>query len=148
MIEPLGGHQLDTKKNGKSYKKLIIILILFVVILPIVGMVGIFALVGGGLYFGTKSTEEFKCAMTKIREDKKAVEILGKPIEDGYLVVPNIETSGARRDVQFSVPVSGSKTSGKLSVISFRDGFRSNFAMFLTVEGKDTTIYSGVFPCE
>jgi nitrate reductase NapE component len=147
MLEPLGGSQLEAGRNRKSYKKLIIFLIVIVVIFPIVLTVGIFALIGGGLYYGTKSTEEFKCAMAEIRKDKNAIEILGEPIADGYLVWPNIEISGSRRDVQFKVPVSGPKSSGSLTVISFRDGFRSNFSMQLESEGKQVQIYRGVFPC-
>ena len=147
-MEPLGGHQLKASSGGRS-RQCIIIVVLFSVIVPIVMTVGILGLVFGGLYFGSKSTEEYKCAMSEIKKNKQAIELLGEPIEDGYFVMPNIEISGPIRRVNFSVPVSGSKGSGKLQVISFRDGFNSQFMMNLRGDGgKNLVLHKGSFPCE
>ncbi|NNE97691.1 MAG: hypothetical protein HKN25_01590 [Pyrinomonadaceae bacterium] len=147
-MEPLGGHQLDAQ-SGKRSRKWIIAIIIFAVFVPIVMTVGIFALVFGGLYFGSKSTEEFKCAMAEINKNKEATELLGKPIEDGYLVMPNIQVSGPMRRVNFSVPVSGPKGSATLQVISYRDGFNSNFQMSLRGEGEmNRLLHRGKFPCK
>jgi len=146
-MEPLGGHQLDAS-SGKRSRKWIIAVVLFSVVVPIVMTVGILGLVFGGLYFGSKSTEEFKCAMTEINTNKEAIELLGTPIEDGYFVMPNIEISGPIRRVNFSVPVSGPKGSGSLQVISFRDGFNSQFMMTLKIDGDIKPLHRGSYPCE
>lgn len=145
-MEPLGAHQLNAS-SGKRSRKWIIAIILIAVLIPVIMIVGIFGLVFGGLYFGSKSTEEFKCAMTEINKNPEAIEVLGKPIEDGYLVLPNIEISGPTRRVNFSVPVTGSKSSGNLSVNSYRDGFRSDFLMMLKTDGKNIELHRGSFPC-
>ncbi|MCB1023824.1 MAG: hypothetical protein KDB79_05520 [Acidobacteria bacterium] len=146
-MEPLGGHQLDINAGRRS-RKWIIIVIVLVVILPIFLTFGIFAVVFGGLYYGTKNTEEFKCAMSEVRKNKDAVELLGEPINDGYFVMPSIEISGPVRRVNFSVPVTGSKSSATLEVNSFRDGFNSNFMMSLRGDGgKKLLLHRGSYPC-
>ncbi|MEZ5344531.1 MAG: cytochrome c oxidase assembly factor Coa1 family protein [Pyrinomonadaceae bacterium] len=142
-----GGNQAAADVSGRS-RKWIVLIVLFVVVIPILITFGIFAAVIGGLYLGTKSTEEFKCSMAKINENQEAIELLGKPIEDGYLVMPTIEISGPVRRVNFSVPVSGPKGSARLNVNSFRDGFNSNFVMSLRGDDeKNLILHSGKYPC-
>lgn len=135
-----------TVKRGISTKKIILIVVILTLI-PIIITAVIFAAVIGGLYFGTKNTEEFTCAMTEINKNEKAVEALGKPIVDGYLILPNIEISGSRREVQFSVPVSGSKSSGTLNVTSYRDNFRSDFLAYIETDSEKIEIHRGNYPC-
>lgn len=145
-MEPLGENQLSTE-SGKRSRKWIIAIVLIAVVIPIVMTVGIIGLVLGGLYYGSKSTQEFECAMSEINRNKEAIELLGAPIEDGYLVMPNIEISGSERRVNFSVPVTGSIRSGSLLVNSYRDSFRSDFLMQLTSDGKKVVLHRGSFPC-
>lgn len=146
-MEPLGGQQPDPKR-GKRSKTWVIAIILLVVILPIFLIAAIIAAVLGGLYYGTKSTEEFKCAMSEIQKNKEAIKLLGEPIEDGFLVIPSIEISGPVRRVNFSVSVTGSKSSGTLNVNSFRDGFNSNFMMSLEGDGEENLLlHKGSYPC-
>lgn len=137
-------YQVQDDAKAKKVRYGLIGLFLSLPILMIGGVLFIFAI----FYFSITSMAEFKCATAQLNKNEKAVELLGDNIENGYLIMPNIETNGARRDVQFSVSVSGSKSSGKMTVISFRDTFRSDYAVFLEAGGKDFTIYTGVFPCE
>lgn len=146
MNQPFGTNPTHGRKKGISTKKIILIVVVLTLI-PIIITVAIFAMVVGGLYFGTKNTEEFTCAMSEINKNEKAVEILGKPIVDGYLVLPNIEISGSRREVQFRVPVSGSKSGGTLYVTSYRDNFRSDFLAYLETDSEKVEIHRGNFPC-
>ena len=129
-------------------KKAIFLIVGVAVIIPIVITAGIIAIVFGGLYFGSKNTEEFVCAMSEIQKNDRAKEILGEPIDDGFLIIPNIEIKGGRRIVNVSVSVSGSKGSGNMTVNSYRDAFRSDFLVILEAEGKKSEIYRGRFPCE
>jgi len=146
MLEPLGSEPIGVEQNRRSLKKLFVILALAIG-LPIVMTVGIMAMVFLGLGVGTTSVEEYKCAMSEIRKSKEASEFLGEPIKEGYFVMPNIEISGSRRDVNFHVSVSGSKSSATLTVNSYRDRFQSNFQMYLEKDGKNIPLYSGVYPC-
>ena len=85
--------------------------------------------------------------MSQINQNQEAIEILGKPIVDGYLVMPNIEISGPRREVNISVPVSGPKSSGTMTVNSYRDSFRSLYLVQLDAGDKQVQVYRGTFPC-
>ncbi len=146
MTESLRGRPLNAEKSGNSKLKLFGCIGVALIIAGVM-VFGIFSLVIGGLYFGTKSTEEFKCAIAEVRKNEKAVAALGSPIEDGYLVIPNIEISGSRREVYFSVPLTGPKGSGTLTVSSYRDQFRSDFMMSLESGNKTETLYKGTYPC-
>ncbi len=146
MLEPLGSEPIGVEQTRRSSKKLFVILALAIG-LPIVMTVGILAMVFGGLFFGTTSVEEYKCAMSEIRKNKEAVDFLGEPMKESYFVMPNIEISGSKRDVNFHVAVSGSKSSAILTVNSYRDRFQSNFQMYLEKDGKNIPLYNGVYPC-
>ncbi len=146
MTEPNRSQPLSGGKNGRSKLKLFGCIGIALIISGVI-VVGIFSLVIGGLYFGTKSTEEFKCAIAEVRKNEKALAALGSPIEDGYLVIPNIEISGSRREVYFSVPLTGPKGSGTLNVSSYRDQFRSDFMISLESGNKTETLYKGTYPC-
>ncbi len=131
----------------KSRKKMFI-LIGIAVLIPIILTVGIIIAVFGAIFFGTKSVEEYKCALAEVRKNDKAVEILGEPMEEGLFMVPNIEINGPRRYVNFSTSMTGPKNSGTLYVSSERNAFRSNFMMALEAEGEKTVLYTGSYPCK
>ena len=128
-------------------RKVIFLIVGVAVVIPVILAAGIIAIVFGGLYFGSKNTEEFVCAMSEIRKNEKAREVLGEPINDGYFIIPNIEIKNGRRTVNVSVSVSGSKSDGTMTINSFRDNFRSDFLVNLEATGKTFEIYRGKYPC-
>jgi Cytochrome oxidase complex assembly protein 1 len=144
MLEPLGGQPIGMQKRSRK-GCWIIGFILFMTIVP---TIVILAVVFGGLFFGVKSVEEYGCAMTEIRKNKQAIELLGEPMTEGTFVLPNISISGTKRDVQFSVSMTGPKGTGKLMVVSYRDSFRSDFAMMMNKDEKGAMLYSGTYPCQ
>ena len=109
--------------------------------------VGIIVAIVGALFIGTKSTAEYKCAISETAKNEKAIDILGEPIEAGFYLVPNIQISGPRREVNFYTPLSGPKASGTLTVASYRDAFRSDFLMQLESGGETVELYRGTYPC-
>jgi hypothetical protein len=124
-----------------------VIILLLIVGLPLV----IFVSVGGilaSVFLGAKNVEEYECAMSELRKNKEAVEILGDNITDGYFVAPNIEISGQKREVAFTVSVSGSKGSGNLVVSSERSPSRSDFTMMLGSNDGGKMLYNGSYPCK
>lgn len=132
----------------KKSRKKIYIIVALAVIFPILLTGGIIAVVFGVVFFGTKSVEEYQCAISEVKKDEKAIELLGEPMEEGFYIIPNIEISGPRREVHFSTPLSGPKASGSLLVTSYRDAFRSDFLMTLEIDGDGTILYKGAYPCQ
>lgn len=142
MIQNQTNNQIGEKQK-RTAKTLLFSIVGLSITLPILGIGLIYSI----LYFALTSTREFKCAMSEINKNKEAVELLGSPIENGYLIIPNIEISGARRDVQIQATVSGSKSGGWMTLMSFSDAFSSNFAVGLGADGEELLIYKGIFPC-
>lgn len=137
----------DLSAPKKSRKKMYI-LIGVIVLIPIVLTVGIVLAVFGAVFFGTKSVEEYKCAISEVQKNDKAIEMLGEPMKEGLFMVPNIEINGPRRYVNFSTSMTGPKKSGTLWVSSERTAFKSNFMMALEADGEKTVLYNGSYPCK
>ncbi len=143
MLEPLGRQPIGMQKRSRKGCWIIGIIVFMTTVPTIAIMVFVF----GGVFFGTKSIEEFGCAMTEIRKNKQAIELLGEPMTESYFVLPSIEISGTKRDVNFQVSMSGPKGSGTLMVVSYRDSFRSDFQMMFNKDDKGVILYNGIYPC-
>lgn len=77
------------------------------------------AIIGGIVFFAMsaiKSSDVYKGALERARANPAAVEALGEPIKDGWLVQGNINFSGASGTANLQIPVSGPKKSGTLLV--------------------------------
>jgi TonB family protein len=77
------------------------------------------ALVGGIVFVAMsaiKSSDVYKGALGVAQTHPAAVERLGEPIRDGWLVKGNVEFDGNGGRANFEVPVSGPKSSGTLYV--------------------------------
>ncbi len=116
-------------------------------ILIIAAVLTIVGFIIGGLYYAATSNEEFSCAMELAQKNDAVVEILGNGISHGFLVLPQITIEGSKREVYLTIPVSGSKSSGKILVSSYRDNFRDNFLATFEANGKQIPIHKGTFPC-
>jgi hypothetical protein len=129
-------------------KKRTIIIIALAVIFPIVLTVGILAIVAFALLIGPKSTEEYTCAISQLKTNEQAVEMIGEKMEEGLYVIPSININGPVRNVTFSTPISGSNGSFTLVVTSYRDVFRSDFRMGIQKDDELVEIYEGSYPCK
>src|SRR5215212_4865266 len=77
------------------------------------------ALIGGIIFVAMsamKSSEVYQGALKVVQTHPAAVERLGEPIKDGWLVQGNIKIDGGGGNADFEVPVSGPKNSGTLYV--------------------------------
>ncbi len=113
----------------------------------IAAILSIVGFIISGLYYAATSNEEFSCAMELAQKNDAVVEILGSDISHGFFVLPQITIEGSKREVYLTIPVSGSKSSGKILVSSYRDNFRDNFLATFEVDEKQIPIHKGTFPC-
>ncbi len=95
-----------------------------------------------GLAFGAmRSSTPYQEAMQMVNTDSAAIEVLGEPIEAGWLMSGSIETSGSSGTASFSIPVSGSKGEGTLYVEAQRTGGRWHYdQLYLEVDGQSELI--------
>jgi hypothetical protein len=69
------------------------------------------------LVFGVmKSSDVYKEAMAKVQASQAAVDALGSPIEAGLVVSGSVNTSGPSGSAQLSIPLSGPKGKGTLTL--------------------------------
>src|SRR5215207_6871670 len=81
------------------------------------------ALVGGIIFVAMsaiKSSEVYQGALKAAQAHPAAVERLGEPIRDGWLVKGNVKIDGSGGNADFEIPVSGPKGSGTLYVRAIR----------------------------
>lgn len=83
------------------------------VLLLIGGCVG---LIGGGLFFGMRSSDAYQQALAAAQSDPRLIEALGEPIESGWLVSGSISVNGATGDADLAIPIEGPKGKAKLYV--------------------------------
>ncbi len=69
-----------------------------------------------------RSSDIYNQAMNVLRENPKAIEVLGQPIEDGKAVNGSIEVGNSSGEADISIPVSGPIGKGDLQVIGTRTG--------------------------
>ena len=100
------------------------------------------AIIGGIFFFAMsalKSSEVYKGALERARANPQAVEALGEPIKDGWLVQGNINFTGASGNANLQIPVSGPKKSGTIVVQAiYENGAWMYENLDLSVEGGAT----------
>lgn len=104
------------------------------------GLILIVVAAGAGIFFFAmstlKSSDVYKGALERVRANPAAVEALGEPIKDGWLVQGNINLSGASGNANLQIPVSGPKKSGTVAVRAiYENGAWMYENLDLAVEG-------------
>jgi len=116
-----------------------------IVLIPL----GIIGFVGYILLISARHTAEYSCAVSHLKKDPKVSELLGEPIELGFITTGNVKGSDNHRSAYFSTSISGSKSTGELYVESFREkDAESSMKIIFTELGKDTVFYDGDYPCK
>jgi TonB family protein len=83
------------------------------------------AVIGGIVFFAmsaVKSSDVYQGALKTAQTHPAAIERLGEPIKDGWLVKGNVSFQGGSGSANFDVPLSGPKNSGTLHVRAINDG--------------------------
>jgi TonB family protein len=108
---------------------------LFVLVVAAVAAIFFFAV------SAVKSSEVYRRALEKARNDQAVISMLGQPVSDGLLVQGSIETTmRGEGHAKFQVPLSGPKNSGTLYVVALkvRDLYRDDDWHFETLEVEVT----------
>ncbi|HEX8352214.1 MAG TPA: cytochrome c oxidase assembly factor Coa1 family protein [Pyrinomonadaceae bacterium] len=104
-------------------------------------ILGLAALVGGIFFFAMsalKSSDVYRGALAIARDSPAAVERLGQPIKDGWLVKGNVRYEGERGNANLDIPVSGPKKSGTLRVWATTQGGEWTYEKLdLQAEGEE-----------
>ena len=105
----------------------------------ILGAVALF----GGIFLiamsAMKSSEVYQGALKAAQAHPAAVERLGEPIKDGWLVTGNVKVDASGGSATFDIPVSGPKNSGTLHVSAVSpDGSWMYERLDLAVKGGET----------
>ena len=114
-----------------------------VIIVPVV----IIGFLGFIFLLAPKFTEVYGCTSEQVKTNRKAIEILGEPIELGIYAFGNYESDGITK-VYFSTPISGSKGSGTLDVDSVKSSAYYTVRMRIRTDDSETEIYNGEYPCK
>ncbi|MBV8856461.1 MAG: TonB family protein [Acidobacteria bacterium] len=100
------------------------------------------ALIGGIVFVAMsaiKSSEVYQGALKVAQTHPAAVERLGQPIKDGWLVNGNVNFENGSGNANFEVPVSGPKNSGTLRVSAVNTGGAWMYQRLDLVVGGETT---------
>jgi hypothetical protein len=83
-----------------------------------VGGITLFAaVVYGGVTAVMRSSEPFQEALARAQASPEVTSALGEPIEVGFWLSGNINSSGSSGHVDLSIPISGPKQSGTIYVV-------------------------------
>ena len=101
----------------------------------------LFALAIVGILYGVmsviKSTPVYKKPMELVNQDRRTVDILGSPIEAGFFIQGNINTSGPKGSADLSIPVKGPKGKGVIYVSAWKKEGRWEYKILeIEIEGQ------------
>lgn len=104
------------------------------IVIAIVACVGaILTIVFGSI----RSSQIYEMTLTELRQNERAIAILGEPIEDGLIPGGEISTTNASGYADLSIPVSGPNASGRAYVRGTRSlGAWSIDELVLEVDGE------------
>lgn len=109
------------------------------------GLIVLVVAVAAAIFFfamsAVKSSEVYRRALEKARNDQAVIALLGQPVSDGLLVQGSIETTlRGEGHAKFQVPLSGPKNSGTLYVVALkvRDLYGDDEWHFETLEVEVT----------
>ena len=97
------------ERNWKWFVPVLVVTVLFVFILSI-----------AGLFFGItsimKRSETYQYPMKLVNDNARITELLGSPVESGFMIQGNINISGGSGNSNISIPIKGPKGKGVIYV--------------------------------
>ncbi|MGZ4732314.1 MAG: cytochrome c oxidase assembly factor Coa1 family protein [Terriglobales bacterium] len=100
-------------------------------------MVGFFALIMGAI----RSSDVAQASMATAKSNRRVLQQLGAPIEEGWLLSGSVNVSNASGDADLSVPISGPKGKGTIYVTAHKSGGRWNYSLMqVAIDGSDERI--------
>lgn len=80
----------------------------------------IFLCIFGFLYL-MRSSDVTQGAIARVEASETAAMMLGRPVQVGWFISGSISTSGNSGEAYLTLPVSGSRERGTLSVVAYKD---------------------------
>jgi hypothetical protein len=100
-------------------------------------MFGFFALIMGAI----RSSDVAKASVAMAQSNRRVVQQLGAPIEEGWLLSGSVNVSDASGDADLSVPISGPKGKATVYVTAHKSAGRWNYSvMQVAIDGSDEKI--------
>ncbi|MGE5212761.1 MAG: cytochrome c oxidase assembly factor Coa1 family protein [Nitrospirota bacterium] len=106
----------------------------FTVALLFLAFVGSILLI---VFSAMKSTDVYKEALARAKENPAVIEALGLPIKDGFLMSGNTNVNGASGESNLAIPISGPKGKGTIYVSANKSLGQWNYSG-LVVELRQT----------
>ncbi len=80
------------------------------------------------VFSAVKSTDVYKDALARAKAHPSVIEILGSPINEGFLVSGNTNVNGASGEANLSIPISGPKGKGTIYVAANKSLGKWNYS--------------------
>jgi hypothetical protein len=80
------------------------------------------------VFRAVKSTDVYKDALARAQAHSSAIEALGSPIKEGFLVSGNTNVNSASGETNLSIPISGPKGKGTIYVAANKALGRWNYS--------------------
>lgn len=110
-------------------------------LLPILALGGFLTAILAIVFGSLRSTDVYKETLDSARSHPAVVEALGQPVEDGWFMSGNIETTGPSGSADIAIPVHGPKGEGKLYAVAVKSADRWEYqTLEVAVEGRDGRI--------
>lgn len=111
------------------------------VVVTILAMVGFF----GGVFlfvFGVfKYSDVYVKSLTQAQASPAVIQILGEPIEEGYLVFGSIHVNGPSGEADIAIPISGPKGSGTIYAVATKSAGIWHFQVLeVDIKGSEERI--------
>jgi hypothetical protein len=112
----------------------------------------VFFVVMGSFLFGVfylftfriKTTDEYKCVVAFVKQNKTVIEEVGEPVKPSFMASSRyFKQEGRLREAVFSFEVSGPKGRGEISASTYRTPIGES--MYIRFQGRD--LYRGSFYC-
>lgn len=94
-----------------------------------------------GLFGMMRSSDVYTTAMQRMRDNPQVVEALGTPIEPGWYLAGELNTSGPSGYANLQIPVAGPKDEGDLYVEAEKSRGRWVYSVLVVnIDGRDAPI--------
>jgi Cytochrome oxidase complex assembly protein 1 len=80
--------------------------------------VGFVAMIVVVVFGAMKSSDAYKIAVTRAKNDERVVRAIGKPISEGFFTSGNTNVSGGSGQSDLAIPISGPKGKAKIYAVA------------------------------
>lgn len=95
-----------------------------------------------------KTTEEYRCAIDLVRKSEDVKNRIGEPIDESAPATGPVSNDPNDRVVTMTMPISGPKGSGKLTMAAVRDKRGADLTISFEHNDDVIAIYAGSYPCK